>query len=113
VCSLDAASLAWVGEVGIPNLVWSSQTGGYFVGIHKGTQFDGAENVRRRAVLDRVSAAAGVRPDDVLARWTATRTPRIVPIVASHRPERLARVIAAVDPPGTLGRALIDPDATW
>ncbi|GMA95010.1 hypothetical protein GCM10025881_18340 [Pseudolysinimonas kribbensis] len=80
-------------------------------------------------MLDRVAAAAGVRSDDLLARWTATRTRSIVPIVASRTPERLARVlsstrdaafdpaveqlIAALDPAGSLSRALLDPDPAW
>ncbi|GAA2075255.1 hypothetical protein GCM10009840_06470 [Pseudolysinimonas kribbensis] len=128
VRSLDAATLAWAQAHRIPNLAWSSQSGGYFVGRER-SLFDGRENVRRRGVLDRVAAAAGVRSDDLLARWTATRTRSIVPIVASRTPERLARVlsstrdaafdpaveqlIAALDPAGSLSRALLDPDPAW
>src|SRR6185312_9722849 len=40
VRSLDAATLAWIEEAGIPNLAWSSQSSGYFAGIPAGTQFD-------------------------------------------------------------------------
>jgi aryl-alcohol dehydrogenase-like predicted oxidoreductase len=127
--SLTAPLLAWLEEEGIPNLSWSSQSSGYFAGVYRGHQFDGDENVRRRAVLEEVAALAGVRPESVLARWSATLSPVVVPVLASRSPERLARTIAdsldtdldpvvanlvaALDPHGISGRALIEPGATW
>jgi len=127
--SLTAPLLAWLEEEGVPNLSWSSQSSGYFVGVAGGHQFDGDENVRRRAVLEEIAALAGVRPESVLARWSATLSPVVVPVLASRSPERLARTIAdtrdasldpvvanlvaALDPNGTLGRPLIEPGAVW
>ncbi|MGN6327007.1 aldo/keto reductase [Pseudolysinimonas sp.] len=127
--SLDAPTLGWLEETGIPNLSWSSQSGGWFAGVHPRGQFAGAENVRRRAVLEQVAEVAGRRPESVLARWTATISPVVVPIVASRSPERLARtladlrdpaldpavanLVAVLDPQGVAGRALLEPGAVW
>jgi aryl-alcohol dehydrogenase-like predicted oxidoreductase len=126
--SLDAPTLAWLEESGVTQLSWSSQSSGYFAGIPV-AHYAGPENERRRERLDRVADAAGVRPDAVLARWSASVSPRIVPIMASRSPERLRRalrdvtdtslepvvdeLVRAVDPSGSLGRALIAPDAAW
>jgi aryl-alcohol dehydrogenase-like predicted oxidoreductase len=127
--SLDAATLAWLEEEGIPELAWSSQSSGFFVGAYRGPQFEGVENVRRRAVLEEVATLGGVRPESVLARWSATVSPVVVPVVASRSSERLARTIAdaqdasldpvvanlvaAIDPHGSFGRSLIEPGAVW
>jgi aryl-alcohol dehydrogenase-like predicted oxidoreductase len=127
--SLTAPLLAWLEEEGIPNLSWSSQSSGYFVGVAHGHQFEGAENVRRRAVLEEVATLADARPEAVLARWSATISPVVVPVLASRSPERLARtiadtqdagldravanLIAALDPNGSSGRALIEPGPVW
>jgi len=127
--SLDPVALGWAEEVGIPELAWSSQSSGFFVGAYRGGQFDGAENVRRRAVLDEVAAEAGVPAPSLLARWSATISPVVVPVVASRSPERVTRtladmrdpsldaavaaLLAALDPTGALGRSLLVPGAAW
>jgi len=121
---LTRPSLRWAVEHGVPELAWSSQSGGFFAGRDR-PQYDDAENRRRREVLRRVATEAGVRPEAVLARWTATASDAIVPVATSRSPERLAHLvadvrdasldpvvtdlIAAIDPSGALGRILLAP----
>jgi len=127
--SLDAPALAWLEERSIPDIAWSSQSAGYFAHVYGGHQFDGLENARRREGLRSVASASGVEPSAVLARWSATASPVVVPVISSRSPERLTRLIAdmndesldpavaalraAVDPRRELGPALIVPSAVW
>ncbi|MGY1608754.1 aldo/keto reductase [Geodermatophilus sp. SYSU D00700] len=54
--------------------------------------------LRRLAALDDVAAELGVKPGQVALAWLAAqRSPRIIPLFGSTRPERYAAAVAALE----------------
>ena len=86
--SFHDGTLAHSQRLGLPPMAWSPLAGGAVLG-------DGEAARRLRPALQRIAEQHGVAPDAVALAWLLAHPARIMPIVGTRHPQRLARLADA------------------